>query len=493
MRTDSDKYAGVFLEQLDTFVMAEYRSKEYLGDLNNLENKDASNPHEAIRVCGLQMRDIPDGADSKEAILYKLIWRNTVESCMSSAKYNSVLAKITAPNIKEKSAYFTRVLELPTFLGWKVVSSGNSGKEDPVVAEYLYLKIQETVAKNPVPFQRIDSTVVVRNKHSHYTEASLIKKLEDLGIGRPSTFATLVETIQDRGYVKCQDLKGDIRKCIEFSLKSPNAMAKVESEKTFGNEKNKLVIQPVGILCIEYLVKVFDKLFCYDYTKSMESVLDEIAHNKGDANWYDICKSCYTDIKTLSKTVENLGKQTFRIDESNDLVFQEFGPCIRSLESDGKAIYKPVKNGDKIDLEKATAGKYSLSDLLAIPNENLGSYQDKPVLLKIGKYGPYVEWFGKKVSIKDIGIMVDKIRLEDAIKVLEPAPKSENKESKSILRVINLDISIRQGKFGPYIYYKTKKMKNPDFFNIKKFPCNYEDCDPGLVIEWVKHQIEKKQ
>jgi DNA topoisomerase-1 len=200
---------------------------------------------------------------------------------------------------------------MPIFLGWKAVSSKEFNMEE-MNGLKLYLK---TLTSRPVKYSKIESKVVVKNKTAYYTEASLIKRLEDLGIGRPSTFATLIDTIQERGYVKCTDIVGEKMKCSEFSL-IDGILDNIKIEKEFGNEKSKLQVQDLGILCVEFLIKHFEGLFSYNYTGDMENGLDKIAAGV-EKEWYKICDENLDRITELSKSLSKIKKDRYILDEKH--------------------------------------------------------------------------------------------------------------------------------------------------------------------------------
>lgn len=486
MRTDNTKYSDIFLKQLGQSIETTY-GKEYLGNFDKIENKDSNaNPHEAIRVTDIEKTDLVIDSNAREASLYRLIWRNTMESGMADAKYNVYRTKIRAPDLitntkKSKELYYENILELPIFLGWQRVVDD---KDDKVKKDtLLYFQSLSDKTKTDVPYQNIISNVVVRKKHAHYTESTLIKKLEDLGIGRPSTFATIVETIQERGYVKCGDVPGIKMSCDEFILRKGESIETKKAEKTFGQEKNKLVIEPLGILCIELLLEQFDTFFDYGYTRILEEELDKIL-NQTDS-WNKVCKTCFDAIDEVLKTNEKKEKTKYKIDDEHEIIFLDNGPVIRSKNlKTGKYDYMTIKKD--IDFDGVKSGKYELSDLLAIPLENLGKFKDMDILLKTGKYGAYVMIGEKTHSIKDIGIALDKITLIDVISFLKLDEDPERKpNSSNTLRVLNPTLSIRKGQYGPYIYYKTPLMKSPVFFNIKKFNNDPVKCDLKLLLDWI--------
>ena len=487
MRTDSMKYSKDFIDKASSYIIKEWNKPEYIGKLETIEQKDLQNPHEAIRITHIETRTISDSDNPRLNTLYKLIWRNSIESCMSDALYNNSNIKLTAPDEK----YYTYTVEIPIFLGWKILTEKEEKTTENQNQPNALLLFFQSIEKSgkEVAYNFIESTIAVRNKHQHYTEATLINTLEELGIGRPSTFATIVETIQERGYVKRKDLEGEKIKFIEYKLRG-KVLDSIEKEKVFGNEKSKLVLEPLGLITVEFLIKHFQSMFSYDYTKSMEDKLDQVSSG-AESDWAKLCKECYQEIKELSKPIAKLEKQIYPIDDEHDFIFEKFGPVVRSKAEDGTFVYKPVKKDMKIDLEKLKNREYTLDELYEIKNNHLGEYEGEPMYIKNGKFGPYVEWGEKRESIRKIEKPLDQITLEDVIKYLGSDITSKNK---AILRVITKDLSIRKGKFGAYAYYKTAAMTKPDFYNIKKFPEGFGTCEPNVLIEWLektyKIQIE---
>jgi DNA topoisomerase-1 len=484
MRTESSQYSTVFLEQqAKKYILKEYTKPEYVGNLDAISLKDSNNPHEAIRVTQIEIKAIPQGDDPRMATLYKLIWRNTVESCMSEAKYKTRQIKIGAPLQYD----YSHTIEIPVFYGWKIVSekTDETGTQNTGMGQVTFFQsILES--KKPCPFQSITSTVVVRNKHQHYTEASLINKLEDLGIGRPSTFATIVETIQDRGYVKKTDIEGAKLQCNEYQLsgQDPKTLTKKNIERVFGNEKNKLLIQPVGTLTLEFLLQYYQSLFSYEYTKNMEEQLDVVSSGQ-IKEWSALCRSCYNEIKTLSKPIQAVSKQSYVVEDGYEYIFEKYGPAIKHTLEDGTVEYLKAKKDMSVDLDKLKSKGYRLDELLEIKSTCLGKYENEDLYVKTGRYGPYVEWGEKREGIKTIvtpECPLESITLQNIQEFLEDKKTNNVKTS---LRVLNDDMSIKKGKFGAYVYYKRPDMKKPEFLNIKTFKEGFLTCDPNILVEWL--------
>jgi len=485
MRTESSQYSAVFLEQqAKKYILKEFSKPEYLGDFDAISLKDSSNPHEAIRVTQIETTTISNADDPKMASLYKLIWKNTVESCMSEAKYKTRQIKINAPLTYE----YTTTIEIPIFYGWKILSEkqGDDSTREQNAGAGLVTYFQSILeSKKPCPYQNIISTVVVRNKHQHYTEASLINKLEELGIGRPSTFATIVETIQDRGYVKKCDIEGMKIDCKEYEL-TDNKLVETIKERVFGNEKNKLVIQSVGIVTLEFLLQYYETLFSYEYTKQMEEQLDIISSGK-TIEWANICKTCYADITRLSGPIKSIKKQSYPIQDGYEYIFERYGPAIKHTLYDGTIEYLPAKKEPEIDLEKLKNNLYSLEELIEVRARCLGKYEGGDIYVKTGKYGVYIEWINgvnetQRESAKAIKKPIDEITLVDVEDILKTRT---DKTDKLALRTLNDVMSVRKGKFGVYVFYKRTDMKKPQFLNINKFNQGFLTCDTATLVDWL--------
>lgn len=239
-------------------------------------------------------------------------------------------------------------------------------------------------------------------------------------------------------------------------------------------------------------MKYFNELFDYDYSRNMEIKLDEIKEDS--SSWFYICKETNKTIDILTKNIKQEQKEQNKsifIDPSNILLNTKYGPTVKHTIDNNTFEYLPVKKGISLDNELSL-------DIVEFKTSKLGSYQEIPISIKIGKFGPYLEWNHKNYGIKDIGIELCNIGLEDAISFIEKGNPETDREgkmsekSKTILRVIDKDTSIRKGKFGPYIFLKTPSMKKPKSINASNLNIDILTCDKLLIYSWIKSQTNIK-
>jgi DNA topoisomerase-1 len=494
MRTDSRKYADTFIHSTKNYIRRHYASGASLlaDDYERITSVAAAvgagESHEAIRPTHIETAVLPDDIEPRQKALYKLIRNHTLESCMCPAVSETREIYISAP----RKLRYMFMAQRPIVLGWKTVVAVTSAAPPAAAAAAQFSFFDAVVKNTAIPYNSIDAMVTMNSKHSHYTEAALVKKMEELGIGRPSTFSALVDTIIKRGYVKKTDVEGITIECREFRLERGAAAATATTaatetviKKEFSREKNKLVIQNVGIATIVFLLKYFDGLFSFGYTSKMEERLDVIAH--GNEVWNHICKECYDEIKNLIKPVTNISKNTYMLDEQHELFFSAIkGPLIKytaNPQTPEDIVIKSVKSGMAIDMVRLGEGGYTLGDLLELQNNCLGVYEGEPMYIHKGKFGVYVQWGEHKESIKNINKVIDQITLADVDAYLRTPTKDQL--GKNVIRVISRDLSIRKSKYGAYIYYKTDSMKEPKFFSIKKdFKTKYMNSDEETICAY---------
>ena len=471
MRTDSKAYSKEFIGKTKNYITEKYSKKHILSSIDDLivENKqkkkkkkgdNAQEAHEAIRPTKIERNSIQSDV-AREIKLYYLIWRNTLESCMSPAEYLSISANITSP----KKPYYAYKTELIQFPGWKAVAGFE--KNNPIY-DYL-LGIEEGKI---FEYSKITSKATLKKMIMHYTEAKLVQLLEKRGIGRPSTFSSLIDKIQDRGYVKKDNVQGKTILCKDYTL-IDDTIEEEETKRTFGNEKNKLVLQPIGKIVIEFLIKNFNHLFVYEYTKKMEDYLDNIS--KGEKKWHELCRECYKQITSSSGDIKMSNLSEIKIDDKYTYFVGQYGPCLKYKE-DGKTKYKSAKKD--LDLEKLKNGEYTIEEIIKPPNTKFGDHMGKEIILKEGKFGKYVTWNNKNISLKSLG---NNITLETVIPLL-------TLKNPKIIRELRKDLSIRKGKWGPYIFYNNPKKKKPDFLKLNGCSLNINNCAKDELINWIKER-----
>ena len=509
MRTDSKTYSKEFINSTKEYIIRNYEAKYINENIDNLvtgaikqndnetkkkktkkteiqQIKDSlrQEAHEAIRPTNISLFELPETLDSKERRMYKLIWENTLESCMSSASFYSITASISAfQNMK-----FTYTSELIDFSGWKIVSKKYTNEIKLENKEYQYL--QQIKQNSVIPYKKICAKVTIKGLKQHYTEARLVQLLEEKGIGRPSTFSSLIDKIQERNYVKKEDIKGKEMVCKDFELEN-GEIFEILSKREFGNEKSKLIIQPLGVIVMEFLDKHFSNLFNYDYTKEMEDELDKIS--KGDTIWYNLCDTCNKQIDLLVDGLKDETKIEVKIDANNTYLVGKYGPVIKCVEEvDGKEeiTFKPIKKD--IDIHKIENGDYNIEEIVDTTKKIktqyiLGQHNGKNVILKKGKFGLYITWGENTKNLKEFGNRpIENITFEEVQKYLE--------EGSNLIREVSASVSIRKGQKGDYIFYKSVKMKKPQFFDLKNFYVDvkedYKICNITILKSWINDKYK---
>jgi DNA topoisomerase-1 len=491
MRTDSKKYSIEFIENVKETIKLKY-GDSYVNALidsmcvglkePNRKIKHHVPPpqeaHEAIRPVSLNQVN-PD-VDDKTLKLYELIYNRTLESCMSSAQYMRFNMQIDAPN----ENMFVYSNEYPIFLGWKSVQRTNKMITEERSAEQLYHFINNLKKQQTFKPSKIDTKFTLIETKSHFTEARLVSLLEEKGIGRPSTFASLVDKIQEREYVKKQNIDGITIQQSEFSLVN-NELTETLVEKTFGSEKNKLVIQPLGILVIEFLIQHFDTFFNYDYTKEMENVLDDIA--KGNHLWHQLCDNCYKLLVETTQNMKHLSRFSIPIDEEHSIIIGKYGPVVKRTNGD-KITFIPLKKSVNIE-QIINKTDIKLEDIVQCSDEagSIGKYKGTDLFLKKGKYGVYAKWGSETKSLKQFdNIPLQSINYVDVLKALERDNLLDPSKPVGLVRELNKNISIRKSKNGDYIFYKKPRMKKPEFYKLNGFNDDYIKCNKNLLLNWIK-------
>ena len=425
-----------------------------MDDMDDAAEPDAVKPqeaHEAVHVTSLHCAAVPDTMTPKEQRLYRMIWRHSAETCMAPCSGKTLISRISAPEGRD----YRYSVERTEFAGWHIVAASQSKTDDATHWSFF-----QAIAPNAViKYNKLQSRMNIRELKSHYSEASLVSMLEDRGIGRPSTFSSLVHKIQERGYVAKQDVPGRRVSCINYELDG-GVLTQSAEERQFGNEKNRLVIQPLGRAVIEFLYAHFAELFDYNYTKRMEQQLDQVS--SGEKRWGDVCSDC---LSCMDRLLHNLNSKH----PPNHMSKNESNESNESKDATPKNLCKLL-------------GKYNGADLF----------------LRTGKYGPYLTWGDQKKSLPHLksktqdATNVDDVpcSYDDAVRCIESSVVATNANATnatanpSILREINPSTSVRTGQYGPYIYYKNPKMKTPAFVSLRGFKEDWKTCDLRILEMW---------
>lgn len=386
MRTDSKVYSADFVAKACEYIRKRFGGEgtpmeDLIGNLSAISGsasaasaKDAgAAAHEAIRPTDISRTLLPQSCHPREHRLYSMIHRNTLESLMAPAICQSLTMAISSPVavVSGAACEYRYTAEQVIKPGWKLVAGGY----DKEAKEYTYFAslagVAATTTPTVMPFKRITTKCSLRNTKSHYTESGLVQMLEKMGIGRPSTFSSLIDKIQERGYVKLKDVPGKPTECREFVITKNTgggggaaaaaAVAAVESKtevREIGGESRKLVIQPLGIIVIEFLLTHFAPLFEYEFTKNMETQLDEIATD--GMVWHELCYKGWFEVTAQLQELKERGvvKEEIHIDDRHSYILGKNGPVIRCRVSE--TVSETIHSGDDdddTDVDDASVGR----------------------------------------------------------------------------------------------------------------------------------------
>lgn len=479
IRTTGKSYSAEFVNSHMVPFIQEKWGQEYIkSEFISCVDKDTASAHEAIRPTDIMRFALTGDYHAREQKIYKLIWRNTVESCMSDYTFSSldtavetnILIREMESQSGDQNHFYTFLYTChkPIFYGWKAVQ-GFTSEQQQQHGVMDYLLTMRNLSE--ISCNRIESKVVFSSSglSLHYTEAHLIQTLEEKEIGRPSTFSTIIEKIKERDYVKKQNVQGESIECIEHVVSiSEKKISTNTVRREFGNEKNKLIITSLGKSVCDFLISHFPRLFSYEYTKQMEDELDNIA-----------CKNSESSIGSL----ENLKRVC-------DECCREIRENIHKYNSENKEKMEKViiKNDDGI------VNKNSLSKSKSSNEHIVGTYGGFDIILKNGRFGKYVVWGKDGIHRKSIekthlqNKEFSNISLDEIIRFIENDSTDstdstlDTKTSEGIIRFINDDVSIRSGKYGNYIFYKTMQMKKPKFISLKNFDKNIYTCSETDIL-----------
>ncbi len=470
MRTDSVNLSSLCLSASKEEITKLYGEKYSKTRQYHTSSKGAQEAHEAIRPTYMDQSSIEGTAQEKK--LYELIWKRTIASQMADAELEKTTVDINVSTTQEK---FVAQGEVVNFDGFLKVYYESRDEEN---SQEVFASLPEIKENQELTRREISATERFSLGPQRYTEASLVHKLEELGIGRPSTYAPTISTIQQREYVQKGDKKGEERTYTIDILKGKQIVQKTRKEMA-GSDKGKLMPTDIGVVVNDFLMKNFPGIMDYNFTAKVEQDFDKIA--EGGETWTKMLKTFDKNFEpTVDKAMNSrnehkAGERQIGIDpRTGKPVFVKigrFGPVVQigSAEDKEKPQFAQLPKEmsiSSITLEEAL-------ELFKLPRE-IGEYEGKNVTIGAGRFGPYVLHAGKYTSLpKDEDPMA--ITLEEAIKLIEEKRKQEvQKHLKIFLEDDKLEIL--NGRYGPYLVYDGKNYRLPKSLHERAAELKYEEC-----------------
>ena len=471
MRTDSVNLSTLCTNASKDEIIREYGKEYSQARAYHTSSKGAQEAHEAIRPTYMNEPTIEGTVQEKR--LYELIWKRTIASQMADAQLEKTTININIGNTSEKFVATGEVVSFDGFL--KVYLESTDDEEHAEDASHILPALKEG---DELQRREILATEKYSLAPARYTEASLVKKLEDLGIGRPSTYAPTISTIQQRQYVVKGDKTGEERTFTIDSLKGIKITQKLKKEMA-GSEKGKLLPTDIGIVVNDFLMENFPNIMNYNFTADVEKKFDDIAEGKTEwTNWMkDFDKGFEPEVKEVleARNQHKAGERNLGNDpKTGKPVFVKigrFGPVVQigSAEDKDKPQFAQLpsdKSIETITLEEAL-------ELFKLPRE-LGEYESITVTVGSGRYGPYILHNRKYVSIPKEDDPLT-ITLDRAIELIKEKREAEEKRH---LKVFDEDdkMEILNGKYGPYIAYDGKNYRIPKAKHESAEELTYEEC-----------------
>jgi len=438
------------------------------------KSKGAQEAHEAIRPTNFSAHSV--NVERDQARLYELIWKRAIASQISDAKLERTNVKITT---SQHEKVFTANGEVITFDGFlKVYLEGTDDESTEQDGMLPAMKINESLTNNSIVAIERFSRPPYR-----FTEASLVKKLEELGIGRPSTYAPTISTIQNRNYIEKGTVEGQERIYNLLTL-SANNLKETEQTEKFGSDKGKLVPTDIGMIVTDFLVNHFEVILDYNFTAKVEADFDAIA--SGKANWTKMMKRFYESFHPKVEDVsQNANRESGERILGNDpstgrqisVRLGKFGPMaqIGTMEDEEKQVFASVPP----NLQLSSITFEQVLDLFKLP-KNLGVYEGEDVLVNNGRFGPYVKYGNKFISLPK-GLDPLSIEMDEAIEII----KDKAKADAPIHEYEGLPVQKGKGRFGPFIKW------NNMFINVNR-KYDWDNLSPEDIETLIKDKIQKE-
>lgn len=479
MRTDSMNLSDLCLNSCGPVISSLMGDEYHQRRTYHTHSKGAQEAHEAIRPTDMNRQTIE--GDTREQRLYELIWKRTIACQMADAKLERTTVSIA---VSETDEMFQATGEVVRFDGFLRVYRESQGDDENANADESKLlppmNEGETLQRREVVAQQRFSQQPAR-----YTEASLVHKMEELGIGRPSTYAPTISTIQNREYVVKGDAEGTPRNYDQLTLQSDTISETTQSENV-GSNRGKLVPTDIGLVVNDFLMEYFPEIMDYNFTANVEKQFDEVA--EGKENWTEMISNFYQDFepqveRTLNeKTEHRVGERELGVDPKSgkpvSVKIGRFGPVVQmgTPSDDEKPQFANLTKGQSIEtitLEEAL-------ELFKLPR-TLGELEGQVVKANVGRFGPYVQLGKLFVSIPKGEDPMD-ITLERAAELIQ---EKRLKEEQSHLKQFDEDpdLEVRAGRWGPYIAYKGKNYKLPKSDAERATELTYDECKKIIEAE----------
>lgn len=461
MRTDSVNLSDTALNAAQQEIVSAYGDKYHQHRKYKTKSAGAQEAHEAIRPTYFNNHTI-DG-ESNEKRLYELIWKRAIASQMSEAQFEKTVAKIGISTRKEDLVANGEVMKFDGFL--KVYLESSDDDDDNQTADGENAILPPLTKGQVLDLQELTATERFSRPPARYTEASLVKKLEELGIGRPSTYAPTISTIQNRGYVVKEEREGRQRNFRVLTLKGDNITKDTRVENT-GAERGKLFPTDIGAVVNDFLVQHFQGIVDFNFTASVEKQFDEIA--QGLQDWTKMIRTFYDpfhkDVLTTTETADKAtGERELGVHPESgkkmSVRIGRYGPFVQvgenpSDESEEKPLYASLRTGQSIE----TISLEEALELFKLPKV-LGEYEGKVMKVAIGRFGPYISHNSAFISVpKEIDPL--DVTEEQAIELIEAKRK---KDAERLIKSFPEDetVKVLNGRWGPYIEFGKLNVKIP--------------------------------
>lgn len=446
MRTDSVNLSDLAMEMAAGVIKNNFGEKYVNPRRYKTKSKGAQEAHEAIRPTYMENSSIDGERD--EMRLYDLIWKRTLASQMADAELEKTTAQIGTAATTETFVAQGEVIKFDGFLKVYMESSDDEGEDN----EKQEGMLPAMSVGQQLGLENITATQRFTHHPPRYTEASLVKKLEELGIGRPSTYAPTISTVQDRGYVVREDREGKPRNYDVLTLKSGNINQEIRTENT-GAEKSKLFPTDIGMVVTDFLQQYFPQIMDYNFTASVEEEFDRIA--EGEMDWRKMLKDFYRpfhqEVEKTSETSERAsGERLLGVDpNSGKNVYARigrFGPLAQIGESDDEnkkfASLRKDQRLEMITLEEAL-------ELFKLPRIS-GQYEGKDMKIAIGRFGPYIQHNSAFYSIPKTDDPMS-VSVERCIEIIEAKRKADAEKEIKVFAPERPDVRLLNGRWGPYL------------------------------------------